>query len=168
MKKVDLVLAEIRNENYDIASIAEKTNTRRKRVIAIIDNQWLKGNIEGCMNEENTRFTTGSISELYMFETQSGKNRLTVAIVVLVIAIIEAILAAIGVFYTPFIAFGILTVLVGMIGLAIYSKTLRLGSPGYTRHRMSIVLVTIATIITFTHNIIMWILVAIYWSKMLT
>ncbi|MHA1356205.1 MAG: hypothetical protein ACTSR1_13630, partial [Candidatus Heimdallarchaeota archaeon] len=65
MKKKEAVLAELANENYEIASIAEKTNTRPKRVIAIIDRLVIRRKIEGWMNEENTRFLPGIVFELY-------------------------------------------------------------------------------------------------------
>jgi len=168
VNKKEAILTEIQNKNYEIASIAEKTNTRPKRVIAIIDNQGLRGNIEGWLNEENTKFIPGSVLELFMHEIKSANNRLKIGIIVFVIALIDVILIACGLFFAPFIAWGILIVLLVMIVWCIYTKATRLGSPAYTRNRLAIILTAIATIMTIIPVIIMYILVAIWLSKELT
>jgi hypothetical protein len=168
LKKKEAILAELANKNYEIASIAEKTNTRPKRVIAIIYNQGLRGNVEGWMNEANTHFVPGSVLDLYMPEIQGAKNRLIVGIIVFVISLVELILFVSRLFYAPFIAHGMLIVLLVMSVIFIYTKSTRLGTPAYTRNRLSLALIVSATIITYTQNIIMYILVAIFLSKQLT
>ena len=54
MAKKDLVLAEINNGNYDITSIAEKTEIKRYRVKTIIEKLILRRKIEGELNKEET------------------------------------------------------------------------------------------------------------------
>ena len=63
MKKKDAILAELVNGNYTVESIVQKTEARPKRVVEIMNNQVLKRNIEGMMNEDETEFIPGKTTK---------------------------------------------------------------------------------------------------------
>jgi len=168
LKKKEAILEEITSENYDVASIAEKTNTKPKRVIVIIDRLVIREKIEGWMNEENTRFLPGIAFELYSGIIKNANYRLMIAMLVLGVALLDVILVASMVFYAPFIAWIMLGVLVVISINSTYTKSMRLGTPGFIRNRWAVVITALATIMTFIPNIVMWILVAIFLSKQLT
>jgi len=68
MKKIEAILLELANGNYDIASITEKTEIKKYRVRSIIETLILRKKIEGELDEEEKEFVPGTTTKRYKLE----------------------------------------------------------------------------------------------------
>ena len=156
MKKKEAILLELANENYEVASIAEETSTRPKRVVEIINNKILGGELEGMFDEEETQFKPGAITPLYL-------TRIRRANISQILGILSIVLAAVvvGMFISMMffnrdsvllayaaMIIGSLTIVSTIIGtiLACQVRKTKVGKVGWILNMVMVVFIALALV----------------------